>query len=515
MGSPWPAPSADDQVVRRGPNYALRRAVVALVIVAVIGAGIAWWVGRGGSDDDGEAGTEQWDTLVLQDERTGKLTLVDPQGEEIDTFRTDLHGLLDVGLADRLIVGVAGDPTTDGLGVIDLESGEVTPIEVETHTISRLDASPYLLASGGPRDPLALVDVAAGEVIDLLSFAENDDPIVSPGLVRIDPSHAHVAYTELGELETVLVDVEARTSSSLAGTLADLGDDAVLTLTNRGATSLADLYGLDGERVGTVETDAAAGGLVLDDRSALVITRSGRLVHVDFDDESVDELGSVAEHLVGDSSGESASGSTDGTDADLVRTIVPILDRTRLAVLSRQGMVVIDVEGNTIATDRMTDPAVARPATSTDRCVLIGGKDSEQTLWDVTDGTRIETFDPGFLTGRSADGCTVTYAETAAPVETGDSTVPDGTSGTTGTSDTEGTSATSATSGAGDRPGGALARLVGPEVNQRVDGELGAVAPNGRSAIGRDDEGAFILDAESGDRTDVAVDTLFAVFIDR
>jgi hypothetical protein len=116
---------------------------------------------------------------------------------------------------------------------------------------------------------------------------------------------------------------------------------------------------------------------------------------------------------------------------------------------------------------------------STDRCVVIGAFDAEQTLWDLSDGSRIETFDPGFMTGRSADGCTVTYAERAT---------------------------------GGDAAQG---RFVGPDVDRTVDGELGAVAPDGSAAIGRDDDGAFVVDAESGDRVELPVDTLFGVFTDR
>jgi hypothetical protein len=211
-------------------------------------------------------------------------------------------------------------------------------------------------------------------------------------------------------------------------------------------------------------------------------------VRVDFDDESVDEIGSIAEHLVDDGStsateptdtAQAADEQPDADENDLVRTIVPVLDRTRLVVLSRHGMVVIDQEGNTIATDRLANPTIAAPVTSSDHCTLVGATDGEQTLWELSDGTRIETFDPGSLTGRSADGCTVTYTETAA-------------------------------SGGEDQ-----ARFVGPDVDRTVEGELGPVAPNGASAIGRDGDGAFVLDAGSGERVDVSVDTLFAVFIDR
>jgi hypothetical protein len=485
MGTPWPAPLPDERV-GRGPNYALRRAIVVLVVLAIVAGAVAWFVRRG--DDDNDAGAtsgDDWNTVVLQNEATGEITLTDAEGAEGESYPTDLTGLLDVGLADQLVVGVAGEPAAQGLGVIDLGDGQVTELEVESNGISRLDNSAFLLASNGPRDPLALVDVAAGEVIDLLAFVDNSDPIVNPALVRIDPQHTHVAFTELGELETVLVDLEARDSVSLAGSLVDIASDAVLTITNRGRTSLVDLYGLDGERIGTVETDAAAGGLLLDGRSALVVTRAGGLVRVDFDDENADEIGSVAEHLtsddvVGDGSVPAdETNDTDDQQVELVRGAFPVLDRTRLVIVGEAGVVFIDVEGTVIASDRVSNPSVQAGVMSTDQCILVGAFDAEQTLWDTSDGSRIETFDPGFMTGRSADGCTVSYAERAAAGDTEKS------------------------------------RLVGPDVDRTVDGELGAVAPNGSAVIGRDDDGAFVVDAESGDRVELPVDTLFGVFTDR
>jgi hypothetical protein len=488
MGSPWPAPLPDEQMAGRGPNYTLRRAIVALVVIAIVGAAAAWIIRREGDDDADDAGNEDhWNTVVLQNDRTGELSLVDAEGVELETFPSKLMGLLDVGLADRLVVGVAGDPATDGLGVIDLDSGEITELVVESDGISRLDTSAYLVASNGPRDPLGLIDVAAGEVLDLLQFVDTDDPIVDPSLIRIDPEHSHVAFTELGELETVLVDLATDESVSLAGSVVDIASDAVLTITNRGLTSLVDLYGFDGERIGTVETDSAAGGLLLDDRSALVVTRAGGLVRVDFDDESVDDVGSVADQLTTEATdGDDSVPADDNPQADdeqleLVRGLVPVLDRTRLVVLGEGGMVIIDVDGTVLASDRSESPRAPEPVTSADRCVLIGAFDAEQTLWDTSDGSRIETLDAGIMTGRSADGCTITYLE--SPLGGGDAA--------------------------------AAARLVGPDVDRSVEGELGAVAPDGSAAMGRNEGGAFVVDADSGDLLDLDVDTLFAVFTDR
>lgn len=458
-----------------------------VVVLALVGGGAAWVIGRGGDDGADSASESRWNTLVLQDGPTGEITLSDAQGEAIDSFAADLTGLLDVGLSNRLVLGVAGQPAIDGLGVIDLDSGEVTELQVQGDTISRLDASAYLLSSGGLGDPVALVDVAGGEVIDLLGFADTADPIVNAALVRVDPEHSHLAFTELGELETVLVDLETQQSVSLAGSLVDIAQQVVLTITNRGQTSLVDLYGFDGERIGTVETDAAAGGLVLSDRSALIVTRAGGLARVDFDDEKVDEIGSIAQQLGSAGAAASATvatdgGSTDpGLDDELVRTVVPVLDRTRLVVLGDAGIAIIDLEGKVVAADRMASAAISGAVTSADRCVLIGALDAEQTLWDTSDGTRIETFDPGFTTGRSTDGCTITFAEQAA----GSSTADD------------------------------VTRLVGPDVNRSIDGLLGAVAPDGSAAAGWDGTGAFVIDADSGDRRELPTNAVDGAFIER
>jgi hypothetical protein len=490
MGSPWPAPASDEQIGDgRGPNYALRRVVVLVVVVALIGAGAASLLRRGGDDQNGggTAGT-QWNTVVLQNAKSGELTLTDATGQEVDSFPTDMMGLLDVGLPGRLVVGIAGQAATDGLGVVDLHDGTVTQLAVQSDGISRLDTSAYLLASGGPKDPLGLVDVSAGKVIDLLALVDSDSPIVNPSLVRIDPEHSHIAFTELSDLETVLVDLDTYKSVSLAGSLVDIASGSVLTITNRGQTSLVDLYGFDGKRVGTVETDAAAGALLLDDTSALVVTRAGGVVSVDFGKESVDELGSVADQLQGTATTSDGTTATDGTSTandgavELVRAVVPVLDRTRLLLVGKAGVVIIDLKGAVIAADRLVDPVVPTNITSADRCVVLGAVDAEQTLWDTSAGSRIKTFDPGFVAGRSADGCTITYTEQPAGASSG---------------------------------GQQQTRLVGRDVDRSVDGQLGAVAPDGTAAIAQNADGAFVIDAASGDRVDLKVDTLFAVFTDR
>ena len=92
-----------------------------LVVLALVGGGAGWFLGRGG--DDGADGTrgKQWNTLVLQDGQTGEITLSDAEGAAVDSFPADMTGLLDVGLSNRLVLGVAGSPSTDGLGVINLD----------------------------------------------------------------------------------------------------------------------------------------------------------------------------------------------------------------------------------------------------------------------------------------------------------------------------------------------------------------------------------------------------------
>lgn len=462
MGSPWPAPQADDQIDSGPqPNYLLRRAVVVLVTVALVGGAAVWFVRRGddGADSGAQVGAE-WDTVVLQ-ASDGEVTLVEPAGDEIESFPADQMGLFAVGLEGRVVLGVADDPSVNGLAIMDLDDGEVTEVTVAADGIARLDTSSYLLASNGPSDPLELVDPATGTVTDLRTFAGAADPIVNSSLVRIDPGHTHVAFTELSELDTVLVDLETSMAVSLAGSLVDVADGVVLAATPRGQTTLIDLYRFDGERIGTVETDAAAGGMLLDGSSAIVVTRAGGLVRVDFDDESVEELGSV----------------TDQADA-VVSGVVAVADRSRLVIVGDAGMAIVDREGAVLADDRTESTAIGA-VTSADRCVLVGGFDVEQTLWDTTDGTRIETFDPGFITGRSVDGCTITYTERA---------------------------------GGGQD---ARSRFVGLDVDLSADEPLGAVAPDGSTAIGRDGDRAFLLDAATGDRTDLPVESLFAVFVQR
>jgi hypothetical protein len=135
------------------PNFALRRATVVLAALLVVGGGLGFLLSLGDDESpgDGPAGTgieasAAWDVVVLDDPVAGVVTVHDTAGAELARVSTQLQGVLDVGLPGAVVLGAAGDPVADGLGILDLATAAITPIDVRLPVVERLGASSYLLA---------------------------------------------------------------------------------------------------------------------------------------------------------------------------------------------------------------------------------------------------------------------------------------------------------------------------------------------------------------------------------
>ncbi len=412
MGNPWPPPAADDHTYgagRRQPNYAMRRAIVAVAVVAVVAGGLWFALGRDDADEQSSAGGARgWDTVVLQ--RTdGSIAVVDREGEELATATTDLVGVTDIGLTGKVLLGLGGDPASDGVGVLTLEDGSIDEIDVAFDQFRRLGRTSLLIAYEPTGTGLELVDAASSATIDLLALAEADDPLADALSVRVDDEGTHVAFTELRSRETVVVDVTERTGVSLPGALADLGFDRVLTSTNRGDTVLLDLSEVTGDRVGTVETAPILGAMLVDESRAVVVTADGVVSMVDFGDESVDEVARLSGVL------PLPPGTDVTTDPEVIDGAIVVAGRSRLALFGQRFVAFVDETGTLVrSVDVPNRVEVFLDPVSTDQCLSVGEVGGPYTLLDARTGAIVTSFDDGSLMGASEDGCVVAFRATGS-----------------------------------------------------------------------------------------------------
>lgn len=418
MDEAWPPPSIDDDPSarhgRRAPNYALRRIVVLVVVVGVLAGAAFLVIGRG---DDGDGGGDTaaagWDVVVVQ-QPDGTVTVHDADGEEVLSAETDLEGVDDIGLAGAVLLGLDGEPSADGLGVLDLDDGGVAELEVSFDEVRRLGRSSLLIAHPTTGTGLELVVPAENRTIDLVELAGGADPLVDPFTVQVDDTGGVVAFDELRNSETVVVDVAEGTGASLPGALIDLAFGRVLTVTNRGETVLLDLSETTGERVGTVETPRVVAAMLVDDATAIVVTAQGLVSRVDFGDERVEEVVDLAPLL------PVPPGTDPAVDTEIVLQGVTIADRTRMALFGERYVAFLDEAGELV---RSVDvPMRQQPRldpTGAERCITVGADSGPATLLDGSTGAIVTAFAEGTVVAGSADGCVVAVTDTTSGVVAG------------------------------------------------------------------------------------------------
>ncbi|MEX1104799.1 MAG: hypothetical protein WEB78_01255, partial [Ilumatobacteraceae bacterium] len=418
MDTAWPPPDADGDEDDRYPNYRMRRAMV-LGAVAVVVALVATIVVRRDSSDDesSRSGVAAWNTVVLQDPTTGAISIHDRSGDLIATGSTDLRGLIDVGAAGSVVVGVQGTPGADGLGVIDLSTGEVEPLDVRGDVVDQVGDAPYLVSSNAEGSVLELIDPIAATVTDLLALAGRDDAIADVASLRTDPELRHIAFTELRGAATVVVPLGTDGDGdgdgdavSLPGALADMAFGRVLTVTNRGDSVLVDLSGDDGTRVGTVETATPVAMMLVDDSTAIAVTVDGTLSQLDFDGEDV----SSRDDLIGVLPVPPGSPS-DGTYR-LVATGAVLADHTRLALFGDRFVAFLGPDGELVRSvdvAALVEPVLGVDAP--DRCLLVAaGASGPITYIDATTGGIITSVTGAAVRGVASDRCTAAIDQRSA-----------------------------------------------------------------------------------------------------
>jgi hypothetical protein len=422
-----------------------------VAVLATASVVIGQLMGSGGDTDSSGAARAEWNRIVVLDERDGRVTVTDEQGEEVGRIESGVDSPTGSGVVDDSMLIVSADAvavidldraddeptttpstdpsldttttateTTDPAGdTAETETGETgadtdgadgTDTDGATTTygfgadrvITPAGSALTLIAPRADGGRGVLVHGPSGEVIDTDSFA----PVVGARYefadARATPSGRNVLVTDSGNFQSVLFSFDRDQPSYFPGLGLAVGDDVVITAQNVGNNATINVFDHAGEALATGQTSSVRAGMVGGD-GAVLITVDGAVVTLDL-----------------------ANGDTsDGDDLEIgtVTSGVVTTSGDRLVVSGAEGTAVVDAEAGTVGTysgTRLPDPD--RPPIGS-QCValvpLAADPEPQLRVVDVTDGTSIvDAVDVGVVddgTERTplhpdATGCTIALA---------------------------------------------------------------------------------------------------------
>jgi hypothetical protein len=392
MSSALPPPKPGDRVPQReplGPNYAVRRAMVAgaAVIVTALAVAAATIAIRGGRDSDA-GGATTWDTIALISRANGAVRVVDEDGEEITTIRGTGRVEAVYASGDRLaLVGA----TQIALVGIDGDEPIVVPVE-EGSTVSRVatTGSFTLVVAPAATGNLTLIDATDGTQLDVGALAEQTNPMLLADSIRADPDGTAFAIGDGRNFQTIVVRFGQDEATFFPDVPMALADDLVVTSQTVGRSAELGLFGADGERRASVASEERPIGGLIDGERFVFVGESGAIFEATVDDDSPRRLGAIALPA-----------------GDVVQSVSTALDGTRLVVAGTGFLAVVDLDGTTLfqtAFDTVTTPLTPAP---TWRCVPVGGSGVFTSLVDLGTGDTVADLQAAELTTVNSDGCGV------------------------------------------------------------------------------------------------------------
>jgi hypothetical protein len=374
------------------PNFWLRRVVVVGGIVAVFATAalvVAQVIETSSAENASGSIDDDWDRVVLVDQRTGRVTVDDDQGEEVSRIETGLRSVT----SSRTVAGTTVLTAAAGAVVVDLDAEEATDIELADGTIAQPSGSALtmILAPTGGASGL-LVHGPSGDVLDTDSFAPIPGTRFEWDDARSDPSGRHVFVTDSGNFQSVLFSFERDEPTYVPGLALAVDDRVIVTAQNVGAEATINVFDHDGS--------AVSSGTAPSVRTALISGESVHLVTVD---------GEVV--TMATTSGETGSSESLGIGAVASGTVST--DGERLIVSGSDGTAIVDDDGDLVG----AYPGLAVPATpwatQGSTCVALAddaAAPASVTIVELLDGSianEAEIREPLFA---SADGCTVASA---------------------------------------------------------------------------------------------------------
>jgi hypothetical protein len=328
------------------PNYLVRRLIVtALVVVGI--AVVALVVGRlidsGGSQSGAVDVDTSWDTVVLVNERTGRIAMSPPDGSEVENISTNTGIVSGAAMIDDMVfvtgartsvaVQLTGDqPRVDISDLLDGDLALSRPIGTNELVLFSNGTDGVFMGA----DPEQWIDTA--EVVDAPGVALGLDDATA----NVDGSA--LLIPDLGNFQSVLVRFGDEPATYFAGVPLAVDDERVATVQTVGGDATVTLSDHDGTELFQSTTKPVLAAMLVDD--GIITVDSGGMIHrITIDDEEL--VGAIGAAPV-------AGRSWIATTGD------------RLLVTTARGISVLDDSGEVIATSDRTAVAVTGPAPASD-----------------------------------------------------------------------------------------------------------------------------------------------------
>jgi hypothetical protein len=386
-----PPPDTDPVPVsarRASPNYLIRRAVVVGGVVAVLATAsivIGQLMGSDSDDTGSGAVSADWNRIVLIDDRTGRILVDQPDGEELSRIESGIRSPNASAVVDSSSV-VANDQR---VAVVDLGDETVEEYELGTDVIVEPAGSALTMIAPRPDGGRAiLVHGPSGDTIDTDSFA----PVVGARYdfaeARSTASGRDVLVTDSGNFQSVLFSFDRNEPSFFPGLALAVNTDLVVTAQNIGNDATVSVFDHGGESIATGRTPSVRAGMITD-AGVVLVTVEGDVIVMSASDGEISGAGRVDIGTV-----ESGDVTTTGD---------------RLLVSGGSGTAIIDASAATVATLEGQRPTGSgRPPTGS-TCVGTITTDNvapQVSLIDLTDGTVIVEAEGDEPVLSDASGCT-------------------------------------------------------------------------------------------------------------
>ncbi|CAN5694501.1 MAG: hypothetical protein H0X61_07500 [Acidimicrobiia bacterium] len=397
----------DDGAAMSGASARIRLIAAALVLALAIGAGVIGYRviagDEGGSGGGGEVGS--WNAIAVQDVEDGNITIMDGDGQELETFEVE-GGAGSISSAGPYLL-----VDNDAPEVIDTRSGDRTALELNDGENARFISPPSpIVATSSPSGAnVRIVDVDSGTEIDVAELGELTGPRIFLESAQFDVESGVIGLIDESTSQSVLIDVDGDDDPAfLPGRVVDVAFGRALAVQPAGPEAELRFYDVNGEELGTIDLPALRIAWLVDESTARVVTTGGDLLRVTVAGDDPEQLASLE-------MGEDGPAPFIELGEDLERLVFETSD---------ERVVVVDWDGHEIgqAPGAIIDTAlVSRMA---QRCVAVIEADEENPtaptrLLDAESGDTVgEPFEVVRLTPLvgSDDGCTVSTAGTEAPV---------------------------------------------------------------------------------------------------